>query len=409
MMINSIGQSYRGTDEYGNYKARDEYGNTTIHMSAPACQSKLRDFGDELILTEKNDEDNDIYRNALTGSAQSACASKYLSGVLDMTLLVTNKNENSCFIGTLSNENDVDYYRVNTLSQFLSKRPVYITMDMPEGCDYNMSVYDKDGNQVGMAAVNGDGTKTVKVPCDWSSSNDFVIKIEKADGTEVKSDEQYKLTFKQGDMPEEVKKRLESSNKCKEISSFQSVDSESSMSLIGPSKAKREEQNRKDIIKLHDADRIHIEISSVGEIEVTGLSEEDNKKVSSIIKEHFMHQLKNAYLNNSAKIDAMSNMEYRIAGFAEELDRFLAKVSGGNTTVDDLSIDTSKNENGVETTSITGLPSIVANLINNADAVSKYYDYQQMIYDVQSYKNSFGTIPRYDVSMDWTCGDFNFA
>ncbi len=47
---------------------------------------------------------------------------------------------------------------------------------------------------------------------------------------------------------------------------------------------------------------MHISISSAGEVRVTGLSDE----------------------------------EYRLAGYVEELDRFLNKVSNGNVTVDDL-------------------------------------------------------------------------
>ena len=47
---------------------------------------------------------------------------------------------------------------------------------------------------------------------------------------------------------------------------------------------------------------MHISISSAGEVRVTGLSDE----------------------------------KYRLAGYVEELDRFLNKVSNGNVTVDDL-------------------------------------------------------------------------
>lgn len=141
---------------YSQYK--NICGNYTYHMPAPVCKSKMKDLGDEFVLTEKN---------------------------------------------------DVDYLKIDAGSQYLNRRPVFITMKVPEGCDYNMTIYNRDGNQVGMATDNGDGTKTIKVPCDWSNSSDFVLKIEKADGSVVKPNENYTLTFAQGEMPETAAQALE--------------------------------------------------------------------------------------------------------------------------------------------------------------------------------------------------------
>lgn len=45
---------------------------------------------------------------------------------------------------------------------------------------------------------------------------------------------------------------------------------------------------------------------------------------------------KNSYLNNSETIENMKDQEYRLAGYVEELDRFLNKALNGQTTVDDL-------------------------------------------------------------------------
>lgn len=59
--------------------------------------------------------------------------------------------------------------------------------------------------------------------------------------------------------------------------------------------------------------------------------------------------------------------------------------------------------------SISGLPGNVTDLVNNADAASKYYDYKQMIYDVLAYKKDNGTIPRYNVQMDVSSGKFEFS
>lgn len=143
---------------------------------------------------------------------------------------------------------------------------------------------------------------------------------------------------------------------------------------------------------------MHISISSAGEVSVTGLSEEDSEKVKQLVEEKFMQQIKNSWLSQSQTIENMSDNEYRLAGYVEELDRFLNKASNGKVTVDDLEI--TSGEGASSSNYISGLPENVADLVNHADAVSKYYDYKQMIYDVLAYKKENGTIPRYQIQMD---------
>ena len=50
--------------------------NYTYHMPAPVCQSKMKQSGDEFVLTE-NDGDNNLYRNAFTGASTSAAVKGY--------------------------------------------------------------------------------------------------------------------------------------------------------------------------------------------------------------------------------------------------------------------------------------------------------------------------------------------
>lgn len=465
-----------GVNSYG-YNHQNTYNNYTLTLPTPVCQSKMRDFGDELIISEKNDGDNDIYRNAFVDASTSGTVKSYCSGVLNLSSLVTGTNENNRFIGSLSSEKDVDYLKINTISQFFSRRPIMVTMDVPEGCDYNMTVYDKEGNQVGIATDNGDGTKTVKVPCDWSDSTDFILKIEDADGSPVKPEENYTLKFVQGEKPDkaedETKKNFQNT----------STDAEKKLEIVGFAKKEREKLNAEGLAKLHkeqfdalpkelqytgdesaeqmlarkqngetltdaeeayvqiygnvndiqkieasEADQrfqnefnnalqeagipsdgtMHISISSTGEVEVTGLSNEDNEKVKKLVEEKFTQQIKNSYLNNSEKIEDMNNYEYRLAGYVEELDHFLNKASKGQVTVDDLEITSVKGIYASVNNVISGLPENVADLVNNADAVSKYYDYKQMMYEVLSYKEQNGTIPRYNVQMNVSNGRFDF-
>lgn len=77
--------------------------------------------------------------------------------------------QKAIFMGTMSSNYDVDYFHVDTSSQILSRRPVIVNMEMPKGADYDLTVYDEQGNQVGMAVRNEDGTKTLVIPCDWSN------------------------------------------------------------------------------------------------------------------------------------------------------------------------------------------------------------------------------------------------
>ncbi len=183
-------------------------------IEAPLMKKiELRDNSRKLVITESENADmqNDYYRNAETGSIARM---GYTSGILDLSCLVINTNAESCFQGTINGAEDVDYYHLDTMSQMISKRPVYVTMEAPEGC--HMTVYDKNGNQVGMSERNADGTQTLKVPSDWSSSTGFMLKIEGSHGeTGQEGDIPYKLTFRQGEMDPEFKALLERNKKKK--------------------------------------------------------------------------------------------------------------------------------------------------------------------------------------------------
>ena len=113
-------------------------------------QSKLKDWGGTKALVEKNDADNDAYRNAVTKATMIAEDVRYSQGTFHLSMLIGGGNTNSYFTGKFSSARDVDYFHVDTTSQ-VSRRPVIISMEMPEGADYGLTVYDENGNQVGMA------------------------------------------------------------------------------------------------------------------------------------------------------------------------------------------------------------------------------------------------------------------
>lgn len=178
----------------------------TIPYEKP--ETKMKDFRHKVVLREKNDGDNDLYRNAAARAAEIADIDRYSQGTFDLSLLVAGRNGESYFTGTMSSPYDADYFHVDTSSQILSRRPVIVNMEMQKGADYDLTVYDDQGNQVGKAVDHGDGTKTLVIPCDWSNCRNFVIKINQHDpGENVEGT--YKLTFSQGEMPRETYEWME--------------------------------------------------------------------------------------------------------------------------------------------------------------------------------------------------------
>ena len=433
-------------------------------------QSELKDWGKTKVLTEKNDADNDVYRNAVTKATMIAEDARYSQGTFDLSLLVCGGNTNSYFTGKLSSATDVDYFHLDTVSH-ISRRPVIINMEMPEGANYDLTVYDEQGNQVGMAVANEDGTKTLTIPCDWSDSRKFVIKVSQ-NGSGECVEGNYKLTFSQGEMPKDVKDALERM----QLGEAELVESspEKRASLGVALKEKNEARNLAETEKLHqaqydalpeelkykgslsieelldkdlhgepmtEAERAYIaiygnqnDIYSVecqkrkqgleqefflylesiglsgkefsihletgGKAVVSGLDEMQNKQVEKYVEEHW-EQFKNVYLTTSEECAEMTDQEYRIAGYVEECNQFLAKASGGKVTVDDLSVERKVTGWYINSEKIIGLPSTVESLINGADSTDKYYDYKQMLHSILNYKQEHGEIPQYHMGFRW--------
>ena len=117
------------------------------------------------------------------------------SAFLDMGFLI--KDETSSLKGNLSDENDVDFY--NFSIPFMNFQRNYFGVeayiDMPEGCDYDLTLYDEYGNQVGKAEWDGKGRKTLTIP-NWDMQTDkYCIKVENGNGEEISPDDYYKISF----------------------------------------------------------------------------------------------------------------------------------------------------------------------------------------------------------------------
>ena len=127
------------------------------------------------------------------------------SAFLDLNFLI--KDETSSLKGSLSDKNDVDFY--NFTIPFLRFQRNYFGVeayiDMPEGCDYDLTLYDEYGNQVGKAEWDGEGRKKLSVP-NWDiDTNQYCLKVENGNGEEVSPDDFYRISFHVTDNKEHEK------------------------------------------------------------------------------------------------------------------------------------------------------------------------------------------------------------
>lgn len=117
------------------------------------------------------------------------------SAFLDLNFLI--KDESSSLKGSLSDKKDVDFYHFTI--PFLNFQRNYfgveVYLDMPEGCDYDLTLYDEYGNQVGKAEWDGEGRKKLTVP-NWDiNTNQYCLKVENGNGEEVSPEDYYKISF----------------------------------------------------------------------------------------------------------------------------------------------------------------------------------------------------------------------
>lgn len=144
-----------------------------------------------------------IEENKLTSNGYFEQSNKYASGDLfgrdfDLSSLLMSSG-GGYLKGTLSDKNDVDYYAFNIAQYRILNQvdrynqDITITLDnIPKGCDYEIILYDKDGNQVGIGKDNGAGGKSVTIP-NWDTSAEFTVKI--MSFGEVSPSENYHISF----------------------------------------------------------------------------------------------------------------------------------------------------------------------------------------------------------------------
>lgn len=135
---------------------------------------------------------NDFYRNQHT--MYEIPDSEKGSTFLDFGFLI--RDETSSLKGSLSDAEDVDFYGfyIPIVRSFQNDYSVEVDMELPEGSNYNLTLFDEYGNQVGKAEWSGDNKKTLKTPNWDTSTNKYSIKIENEKGEEVAADDYYKIS-----------------------------------------------------------------------------------------------------------------------------------------------------------------------------------------------------------------------
>lgn len=152
-------------------------------------------FPNKNIIEENNKVSNDYF-----WKSNEYIGEDCVGRTLDLTNLI---NKTGYLKGQLSDVGDVDYYKFNIAEyRILSVASdkynlnIQITLDhIPEGCDYDLLLYDSEGNQVGIGTDNGNGGKSITVP-NWNMENrGYTVKVQAKDGSTVNPDEYYHLSF----------------------------------------------------------------------------------------------------------------------------------------------------------------------------------------------------------------------
>ena len=138
-----------------------------VHYGGKGFVSPMKELNEQTVLVENSRENkNDSYRQKTKYDDR---VDSYYS-TYDLGILLQNRD--SYLEGKLDTDRDVDYYSFSYYQKgFYDKMGIgtEVTVrleNIPEGCDYDLVVYDMQGNPVGIAKDNGDGSKELTLP-DW--------------------------------------------------------------------------------------------------------------------------------------------------------------------------------------------------------------------------------------------------
>ena len=379
--------------------------------------SPLKDMREQTILIEKNEENkNDSYRQRTKYDDQVDCyfSSSNLSSLIG--------NQDSYLEGKLNSADDVDCYAFSYIQRALydrmgiSSKITIRLKNLTEGCDYHLLVYDKDGNQIGIAQKNGDGSSEWTLP-EWDHGRDYVIRVENRNGETADTEGTYRIQIteertqeqsgvldqtvwedKAGYAKEVDRLHDEQYHALPEEDRYQgdeSVEELLKRMASGERLSKQELEYLKIYANLHDYERAEagdrlqnklypkivdrlkqagidlegkvweLEINAYGKVTISGeLTEEEKEQAEKILEEEFEDQLWDTYMQASG----MDSKRYNQISAYREISSFLQKATNGQYKWEDIYKDTDKSGN----VKIAGLPSKLCELLNSQESNGKY-------------------------------------
>ena len=379
--------------------------------------SPLKDMREQTILIEKNEENkNDSYRQRTKYDDQVDCyfSSSNLSSLIG--------NQDSYLEGKLNSADDVDCYAFSYIQRALydrmgiSSKITIRLKNLTEGCDYDLLVYDKDGNQIGIAQKNGDGSSEWTLP-EWDHGRDYVIRVENRNGETADAEGTYRIQIteertqeqsgvldqtvwedKAGYAKEVDRLHDEQYHALPEEDRYQgdeSVEELLKRMASGERLSKQELEYLKIYANLHDYERAEagdrlqnklypkivdrlkqagidlegkvweLEINAYGKVTISGeLTEEEKEQAEKILEEEFEDQLWDTYMQASG----MDSKRYNQISAYREISSFLQKATNGQYKWEDIYKDTDKSGN----VKIAGLPSKLCELLNSQESNGKY-------------------------------------
>ena len=167
-------------------------------------------------------EENQKVINDFMGKSNQYIGTDSIGRKLDLSSLI--EYEGGYLKGNLSDLNDVDYFKfsvasyrnLNMIEQY--NKDIIITLDnIPKDCNYEIILYDENGNQVGIGTENENGGKSIIVP-NWNNSTEFFVKVVSQDNVNVNED--YHISFSTQPASQSNGAYLQNQEKQKYLSEF---------------------------------------------------------------------------------------------------------------------------------------------------------------------------------------------
>ena len=390
------------------------------HYGNRGFASPMKELNDQTVLVENSENKNDSYRQRTKYDDR---VDSYFS-TYDLGILLQNRD--SYLEGKLDSNGDVDCYSFSYAQKsFYDKMGIgtKVTVrleNIPEGCQYDLVIYDKQGNQIGITKDNGDGSREITLP-DWSGSDRYIIRVENRSGEDADADTEqpYRICITEeryqkqteADGGQEYSSEIEKLHReqydflpeDERYTGTESVEGLLEKKASGEILDGREENYLKIFANLHDYERATangrlrnilfpkiqealekagidvqdkeylIEMDIYGKITVTGeLSEEEKRKAADVLEEQFSDELWDCHMQASD----YTAVEFNRIDAYREISGFLGKATGGQYSCDDISVDVNGN--------ISGLPKKMCQLLNSQESNGRYEQLRDdilMLYD----------------------------